>query len=332
LDLNREFFSAEDETLWKEIERFEAHYTKSLGYPVTVRDFSLDDVIKKVETVGFSDDLITQKVHDTVIRGAEDQEDLLGKFAKVVDMQSEIEVVPLITPDDFKIYPGVTGNTRFGGGVFDRVKLDCSGGRGIYKMDLGFEHWWKKSNGYGAIEEALWAAGNAIFKDIITKVMADLEADVNAAMTNAVANWGNSHYKALVKADSLIRAEGMTGPFSVLISPAEVYDLMILDYFIQQDYARTASALPKESALIGVLFGSTPIFAHRGVTAAKMTMVSNQKSSVVGFYEPLTIVDYEDVRQGMEGSVLRVQYDYKNGSDAEMTKPTQKSWAIATGA
>ena len=328
--LTREFFLEEDAAA--ERKRFEIHYTKELQRPVTIRDFSLDTIIKKCETVGFNDDLITQKVYDQVVRGAEDDEALLNNIARVVDMGSEIEVVPIITPDDMKIYPGGTGLTRSGGGVFDRVKLDCSSGKGVYKMDLGFEKWWKKSNSYGAMEEALWAAGNAIMRDVITKVIVDLETDVGTGMYNALANWGNDHYKALIKADSVIEAKGMRPDF-VVVNPSEIYDILILDTFINTDTARAATgAPPRDGSMLGSLFGRIPIYSHRGATTAVMTMGVKDKAAIVGFYQPLTIEDYNDPREGLEGSVLSIQYDYKNGSDAEMTKGTQYAWAKVTGA
>ena len=329
--LNREWFRENPQT-GEEVRKFEERYSREFGTPLTISDFSLEEVIMRVEKVGFSADLVTQKVHDIVVRGAEDDEGLLSQIAKVITMSSEVEVVPIITPDDFKIYPGGTGITRTMGGVFDRVKLDCSTGKGLYKADLGFEDWWKKSNGYGAMEEALWAAGNAIMKDIIGKVIVDLETDKHSTMTNTLANWGNNHYKTLAKMHSLIRAQGMHPDFAV-VNPDEEYDVMITGNFIDQDYSRVAQARPaSQFGAIGYLYGYLPIFSHRGATAASMTMGCKGKSAIVGFYQPLTIEEYVDPREGLFGSVLSVQYDYKNGSNAEMTKGTQKSWAVATSA
>lgn len=329
LKVTREYFV--EESVLGEVQKFEEKYSRQLGMPLTISDFGLDTVVKKVETVGFSDELITAKVYDSVIRGADDDETLLAKLARVVEMDSEQQTVSIITPDDFKIYPGGTGLVRSGGGVFDRIKLDCSTGKGIYKTDIGFEKWWIKSNKYSGLEEALWAAGNAIYKDIVTKVIVDLEADKHATMTNSYANWGNNHYKSLIMMDSLIEAEGMKPDF-VVINPTELYDILTTDVFINQDYARVAMASPpRDGSLIASLFGRIPIYCHRAATTTIMTMGCRLKSALVGFYQPLAIENYNDPREGMEGSVLSVQYDYKNGSNAELTKGTQKSWAIGTG-
>lgn len=278
--LNREYFAKLGDEHEADVRKFEEKYSRQLGQALTIGDFSLADIIRKVETVGFSDELITQKVYSQVVRGAEDDETLLNRFARVVEMESEIEVVPIITPDDIKIYPGMTGPARSMGGVFDRVKLDCSSGKGLYKGDLGFEDWWLKSNKYGAIEEALWAGGNAVYRDIITKVIVDLETDKHATMTNALANWGNNHYKTLMKMETLIEAEGMRPDFA-LVNPTEKYDILILDVFIDADYKEAATGgLPRVGSQFGMLHGVVPLYSHRGVTTASMTMGCRGKSAI----------------------------------------------------
>jgi hypothetical protein len=343
--LKREMFLGE--TLDASIKRFETDINSKFLYkPVKDRlsgrtiigePWTLSNLpMKKFMEVTVDDELVAAKVMDTVIRGAEEEINILENFCKIVDMDAPIKSVPLITPDDFKIYQAAEpGHVQSAGGVFDRVKLDCSNQKGLYKTDVNLDKTWLRDNGWDAMEEALWAAGQAVYMDVATKVLADIIADVSTAtpdMTDTVANWGASHYKALVKMDSLLRAQGFTGPFAVIINPSEVYDIMILDYFIHQDYAKAALGVPRTGALIGYLFGVTPIYCHRGQTTAYMTMLTVGKSAVLGRRMPLQMEGYDDVREGLEGSVLAIQYDFKNGSDAELTKPTKGSWAVAASA
>ena len=53
-------------------------------------------------------------------------------------------------------------------------------------------------------------------------------------------------------------------------------------------------------------------------------------------YRDVTIEDYEDVREGLAGSMVTVQFDVKSGKDAEGAKdslnPVAKSWAVTTSA
>jgi hypothetical protein len=55
-------------------------------------------------------------------------------------------------------------------------------------------------------------------------------------------------------------------------------------------------------------------------------------AEVVGIYQDFKVEEYSDVREGLQGSILSMQYDYKNGSNAELDKPTLYSWATVTSA
>jgi len=309
--------------------------TKPEEKPLTIRDMTLDQVVHHVQTVGADDSLITSKLIDTVIRGAEEDETLWKQAATVAMMTSEIQRVPLITPDDFIFRPWVHGTkARASGGAFWAVKLDCSQSAGLYGASIDFTKNDLKAGGYPKMEEALFCAGQSVGRLILQAINAELLADVNAAMTNTMANWGNDHYKSSVKMESLIAAQGIT-PEVEFVNPTEGYDMGILDYFIRDDYARAAGGIPKSGHLVGSLYGRLPIYRHRDITTASMIMLS-KKAIAVGIYQDVTIEDYEDVREGLSGAVVSVQFDVKSAYHAEgpsgATSPLTKAWAVTTAA
>jgi len=320
----------------KAVEQFELTINKD-NKPTdtikTIRDISLEDVVKHTQTVSADDSLITAKVVDSVVRGAEEDENLWRQCANVVTMSGEIVRTPLITPDDFKVYPWIERTkARQSGGSFWSVKLDCSQSAGLYATDIGFTRNDLKAGGYAKMEEALFCAGQAIGRLILQKINTKLLADVNAAMTDTLANWGANHYKALKMMESLIQAQGMK-PDVALVNPTEGYDLGILDYFIRADYVAAGRATQGDLHSVGFLHNTLPIFQHRDITTASMIMLA-KKAITVGIYRDVTIENYEDVREGLEGAIASVQFDVKSGKDAEgpkdATSPLIKSWAVTT--
>ena len=333
MNFGREIFSNE------KVKTYEEKLTKDANKPMTIRDLPWAELLSRCETAHVDDEIMETKVLDTVIRGAQDDASVLNMIARVVQMDSEIEVIPLISPDSFKwsVAAG-KGKVESMGGRVDRVKLDCSVDRGLYKgaLDLPSTIRNLKSTARkaGLIEEMLWAAGNAAMKSVVTTVAADLIADVDSTMTNSVANWGNDHYKALVKADALISKQtGLAGADFILINPDEKYDIGILDYFIKQEYQQAGRGIPPaDPTVVGSLYGRIPIISHRGCTAATMVIGIKSMAEVVGIYQDFKVEEYSDVREGLQGSILSMQYDYKNGSNAELDKPTLYSWATVTSA
>jgi hypothetical protein len=297
------------------------------GYPI--RSIPLKEV------VAVSPDLTEVKVFDTLLRGAEASLVRPEDICTVVQMDTPKEDKPIIGYTDFKAYKGTLGSkVRKSGGLFDSVELDCSNQNGLRIVDVSMDKSWIKQNKWGAVEAAIESAGQAMTDEVINAIMSKYEADVDSSMTDTVANWGNSHYKALVKAVSLIAAAQMPTEVA-LINPAEVYDLLILDYFVHGNYAQLAAkqAYDFGRGLCGFLFpnGGIPIYFHPKVTAASMTIAA-KRAVVCGIYTPLTIDNYDDIRAGEEGGIVSIQFDVKSGKDAKLTKPTKKAWAVATGA
>ena len=225
---------------------------------------------------------------------------------------------------------------RSSGGSFWQVPMDCSDDKGLYGVYVGLTSSFVTRRGFDAVEEALWAVGQATGRLILQAVVSEYETDVNAAMTNAMANWGNGQYKCMVKAESLVAEVGMY-PNVILINPSEGYDIGILDYFIREDYARAARGIPASLHSMGSLFGRIPIIRSRDVTSGKITVAQAEKSVVIGIIDGgLGIDNYSDVREGMVGAGAHIQFDSASGKDAEgpggATKPTPKAWAVATSA
>jgi len=335
--LSRNVFSEYTE----EIVKFESDINQRLMYKPphgglwSVRDIPLADLVKKVEAVAADDGLLEVKVIDTVMRAEEEELNVLGNISKVVEMSAVTVPQPLISSTYFKVWAATDGADVIGaGGMFPSVTLNCANQRGLYKTNVDLSRTWIKDHGFGAVEEAVFAAGQAVYYDMASKVFTDLIADKDSTMTNTVANWGNNHYKSLVKGDALIRATGDFRNRVVVINPDEIYDIMTTDVFIHQDYARVANGAPVNGALVGYLYGYIPIYAHRAMTAASMLVLTKGISSIVGMRQAVQFEGYQDVRKGLEGTLISLQYDYKNGYDAlpSTHKPTAKSWALITGA
>lgn len=321
------------------LRNFESRMSSKLDRAVTIRDIPLK---KFTEAVGIDDSLVDAKVHDLVVQGAEDDETLWTRMAQAVYMDRPKEVVEFITQDDFKLAPWTQGTKpRSSGGSFWGVELDTSVQKNLYAMDLNISRNWIRDNPASKLESALRAAGQAVGRFLIQKIVAKYIADKDASMTDTLANWGDlgaltdNHYAALVKMESLIADEGMN-PDIILVNPAEGAELASYDYFVSQDYERVAKAIPQSLHSVGMLYGKIPIIRHRDVTAASMIMADAHKSMVLGIREDIKIEDYESIREGLQGAIVSVQYDIKSGKDAAgpsgATKPTDKAWAVCTSA
>lgn len=338
-DLTRELIYGIDSEHVEKIQAYELELNK--GLPAGMPTQTLRNVPLKKLVVGGDDEILDAKVLDTVIMGAEDAENLWRQCAVAHQMTSEIERYPLITPDDFKFQKWTRGSRpRASGGSFWQVPLDCSGNKGLYGINVGLDAKFVETKGFDAVERALYcvgqSAGRLVFQAIITKYL----ADVATTMTKALATWdprasGDDHYGALVGMEAGLAGEGFY-PNGILVNPTEGGDLGVLDVFIRQDYSDAARGIPRDRHSIGNLYGRIPILRHRDVTTAYMIMAEIEKSMIVGLWDDLSIKDYEDVREGMEGAVCYIQFDVKSGKDAKgpkgATKPTAKAWAICTGA
>jgi len=312
------------------------HRARKFGEPVNIRDFTLEEIVKHTQTVGADDSLITAKVVDTVIRGAEEDENLWRRAAAVFALDTEIQRKPLITPDDFLFADWIQGTKpRSSGGAFFALKFDCSNHQGHYAADVGFTKNDLKAGGFDKMEEALWCSGQAAGRFLLKKVVVELLTDVNSGMTDTLANWGNGAYKALNKMEGLIAKQGMSAGLA-LVNPAEGTDIANSDYFIHADYGEAARGIPKDLHSIGSLYGRIPILRHRDVTENSMIMLTPGKSVGIGLYQDIQVESYEDIREGLEGAVVSFQFDVKSGKDAEgpsgATSPVAKSWAVCTSA
>lgn len=305
-----------------------------MGIPISEIPWSKFIGPSKTETIAIDPALIQVKAMDTVIRGAETVT-MHDKAAKIVEMTAPKQEQPLMAYDAFTVYHGTHGaKLRRSGGNVDRVELDCSNDRGLHRVEIALRKTWIRDQNFGAVEESLSSAGMVMYDEIFGDVVAEYETDVNSAMTDTVANWGNGHYKALLWALGLVAAQKMY-PSVAFVNPTEIYDLGISDYFIHGEYTSKAGSLQLEpqNGLLGYLMPNRiPIYFHHKVTTAKMTIAAAQKAVILGIRQPLQIENFNDVLQGLEGAVLTMQWDTKSGNDAKTTKPTQKSWAVISGA
>jgi len=302
---------------------------------VSIRQIPLGwfmDKLKK-EATSVSPSLIQQKVMDVAIQGAEFL-DLYRKAARVVQMTSNKFEVPVFSYTDFKpVGKGMTGaRAQEAGGYIDTIELDCSGKKGLYRVKIALDKTWIRDAQWDLLEDAIRAAGYQMQDAIMAAIMAKYEGDVDSNMTDTVANWGNSHYKSLMKAISLIQAEQMY-PDIVLINPTEIYDLGIEDYFIHAQYTTSEMRPEQNRGIFGYIYNNNiPIYVHYKVTSGKMTVADSQKAVVLGIRQELTIENFNDIINGTEGAVLTMQFDVKSGKDASKLKPTKKAWAVVTSA
>lgn len=336
--LTRDLFYGEGSEILPKIQTYEEELNSGDPYPTDIFKTIRDVPLKKF-AVGADDELLAAKVYELVVRGAEEDENLWRRSARVVSMEKEIERVPLMTPDDFAFKPWVRGTAaRASGGSFWMVELDCSDDKGLEAVDVGLSSAFVKRRGFDAVEEALISVGQAAGRLVLQAIVAKYLADVSTSspdMTDTLANWGADQYKSLVKMESLIAKNGMS-PDVCLINPDEGYDMGIVDYFIRQDYSLAARGIPRDLHTIGSLYGRVPILRHRDVTAASMIMANSMKSMVVGIIDDLSISDYDDVRKGMVGAICSIQFDVKSAADAKgpagSTNPCKGAWAVCTSA
>ena len=311
-----------------ELKKFEAEKGTS------IRNIPLGWFVKKYESGTIEPGLLEQKISDILMQGAESIP-LWNQICKVVQMPTNKYEQPVMSYTDFHAEKGTTGSAvREAGGIVDRIELDCSGQNGLRRVKVAFDKTWIRDARWDAVEEAIRAASQSMYDEVVESIISEYETDVDSSMTDTVANWGNNHYKALVKAVSLIAAQQMY-PDIILIHPNELYDLAVLDYFVHAQYREAAArtSIQPNKGLFGYLFpDSIPIYFHYKVTAGKMTVAASQKAVVLGIRQDLTIERFNDVLNGEEGAVLTMQWDVKSGKDAVLTKPTKKAWAVVTSA
>ena len=293
-------------------------------------------------TVGVDDDLIRAKLISDVIRGAEEDENLWRAMCKVVDMDAPQVRQAIITSEDFKLAPWTQGTKpRSSGGSFFGFEFDCRDDNGLFAFEVGLTANQIRDAGYSALDEALVAAGQAIGRHLIDVIDAKYIADVHEDMSQALAAWDpraadDDHYGALVGMEAGLADLGFNADL-ILVNPVEGADCGVLDHFIRDDYRYVAKGIPSGIHTVGALYGRIPIVRHRKITTTYMIMAETQKAMALGLMEGgVKISNFESIEEGMEGAVVSVQYELKSGKDAAgpkgATKPTDKAWALCTGA
>ena len=275
--------------------------------------------------------LIQQKVLDLVIQGAEFIP-IYDRLATIVDMTAPKQELPVSAYTGFTVVKGSQGSgTKQAGGYTDVIELDCSNGKGMYRVDVAFEKYWIRQAQWSAVENALRDAGQVMYDAVAGAILDKLVADVDSTMTNTLANWGNGAYKSLMKSFGLL-ASAQIRPTAAIINPSSIVTLGAEDYFINSLYVTAGKMdLEPESGLFGYLMPmKVPIYYHYKQTAHDMTMLSVRKSAAMGIFQPLTVESFNDVWNGKEGGVLTMQFDVKDGKNANKSKPTAKAWALVT--
>jgi len=274
---------------------------------------------------------------DTAIRGAE-LVDVSDRIARVVRMTTPKHEVPIIAYTGFKRVRGLTGTKSYdAGGIYDRVELDCSIGKGtLRRVKVALDKKWIKQNQWGAVEEAIELAGQALMSELIKSVCDKYTTDVDSAMTGTLSAWGGAdaakdHYTSLLTAVSKIEAQEMSATV-IIIHPDEIPDVFSEQYFINVNYSRVARGEPVVARGNISDLMRIPIIATPQTSSGSMIAAAHEKAMIVGVYGELTVENFDLIIEGEEGAVISMDWDVKSGKDAKVTKPTAKAWAVVTGA
>jgi len=277
--------------------------------------------------------LIQTKVVDLVMQGA-DFIPIFNQIALIQDMTAPKMELPVSSYTGFKAVKGIQGATsaRTAGGYTDAIELDCSNGRGMYRVNVAMQKYWIRQAQWSAVENALRDAGQVMYDEVAGVLLKKATDDVDTTMTNTLANWQNTYCGMLATMFGKM-ATAQVRPTCAIITASATALAALETPFSNQLYANLASLdIKPETGLFGYLMPfRLPIYYHYKQTAASATMLNANKALALGIFQPLTVEGFNDVWSGTEGGVITMQFDAKSGKDAKNKKPTKLAWAVGTG-
>lgn len=181
--MTRHNFNLKDELRSPEVERFEKRYYESTGRQTALRDIPLKYFVDTTSA------LLQTKVLTTFIEGARDEAGFWQDLIRVVQLDSPVQKVPVISSRDFKVHKGKvprTGNLQ-SGGKFTSVTLDTTNDDKIRYVYLQIDEQDVDLRNFNVIEQAIAKAGARFMKNIlndVTKAYDDVIGETQSLSTD----------------------------------------------------------------------------------------------------------------------------------------------------
>lgn len=151
-----------------DVKRFERRESERLGRMVTLRDIPFKNF------VDVSSSLLETKISQLFMKGAAEDAAFWPNFINVVQLDSPIQEVPVISERDFAVHKGRmpnTGNLQ-SGGKFTSARLDTTNDDNIRYMYIPIDEEDIKVRNFDIVERAIVAAGRKYAKNILNDITA----------------------------------------------------------------------------------------------------------------------------------------------------------------
>lgn len=268
------------------------------------------------ETVMVSTSLFQQKIADDVLAGSEVMADW-RQMAKIVDMDASKIEIPIRDRADFQFNTGgQRAPARSMGGQIPSAELDASNETGMYRGAIDIPKHWIRDSNFNAIQETLTTVGEAVSVKV-QKVLIDALIS-NASQTDTKAN---------VDGTNSIFMEAFINVIDNLIPSNKFYcDTAVFHPadFAAARYEASAAAggfpwlqnfyQDKVGGATGLKFGGikggVDIIIGDADAATENTVMFYNKNKylALGIRQDLTIEDFDDVREGIEGAAVTMQF------------------------
>lgn len=268
------------------------------------------------ETVLVSSSLIQQKVVDDVLAGSEVMADWRS-MAKVIDMDvSKIEI-PIRDRTDFAFKTGgQSAPARVMGGQIPSAELDASGETGMYRGSIDIPKHWIRDSNFNAIQETLTTCGEAVAVTVEKAIIDALISNASQTATKAAADGTNSVFmEAMINTvDNLIPTNKFIADTAVF-HPADFAAAREEAAAAIGGFAWLSNTYTEQIGNISKLFFNgirgpvNLIVADADAATENTVMIYNKaKFLALGIRQDLTIEDFDDVRMGIEGAALTMQF------------------------
>lgn len=223
--------------------------------------------------------------------------------------------IPIIDRLDFVFKPGgQRASAQSMGGQIPKAELDASGETGMYRGEINIPKSWIRDSNFAAVEETLNVAGQAVAVTVEKKVIDDLIS--NASQTDTKANLDGVSalfFEAFVEVvDNKLPTNGFICDTAVF-HPAD-YAALVRENSSGNFPWYNSLYRDKVAGRDGLFFQGVRspvkiIVADADAATVDTVMFYNKlKALALGIRQDLTIEDFDDVRQGIEGAVLTMQF------------------------
>lgn len=303
-------------------------------FGIHIGDYSKSPGIQ--ETVKVSSTLVSLKVADEVIEGAEPYS-MWKQYGRLVDMPTPFFNVPKdaytdylggASTDSIDMFKSDGGEPVDMGGKPGTVALNCEGNNNYFRAKIGIERNDIRDNKFLAVEQTLknagavwyYLAGKRIIDQIITDTTVNTDTRANLDLATSV----QSFLEALV---NVIRSKfpgtQRNRPNTMFMHPTDAFNSIVTssgaggtwpflnNFLLAPD---NHEDVINNSGMARAL-GLKDAWETPQISAGTVLIIKRQVAHVVGLYQDLEIEDFDMTVSGLTNSALSIRFDVKQAHE-----------------